>query len=58
MQRHFDLEPVTGNQTSTSATVTLYFTNAEFALYNTNNPVWPPLPTIAEAVMQIQTWPM
>ncbi len=47
VQRHFDLEPVTSNQTTTSATITLYFTNAEFVLYNTNNPVWPPLPTIA-----------
>ncbi len=47
VQRHFDLEPVTSNQTTTSATVTMYFTNAEFVLYNTNNPVWPPMPTIA-----------
>jgi hypothetical protein len=47
VQRHFDIEPVTSNQTTTSATITLYFTNAEFALYNTNNPVWPKLPTIA-----------
>jgi len=45
VQRHFDVEPVTSNQSSTSATITLYFTDAEFALYNSNNPVQPPLPT-------------
>jgi hypothetical protein len=47
VQRHFDLEPATSNQTTTSATVHMYFTDAEFALYNANNPVWPKLPTIA-----------
>lgn len=47
VQRHFDLEPLVSNQTTTSATVTLYFTDAEFALYNTNNPVQPALPTVA-----------
>ncbi len=47
VQRHFDIEPVTSNQTTTSATITLYFTNAEFSLYNTNNPARPPLPTMA-----------
>ncbi len=47
VQRHYDMEPVTSNQTTTSATVTLYFTDAEFALYNSNNPVRPPLPTVA-----------
>jgi hypothetical protein len=47
VQRHFDIEPVTSNTTSTSATVTLYFTDAEFVQFNTNNPVWPKLPTAA-----------
>jgi hypothetical protein len=45
VQRHFDIEPTTSNQTTTSATITLYFTNAEFLLYNSTNPAWPPLPT-------------
>ncbi|MBK8786721.1 MAG: T9SS type A sorting domain-containing protein [Chitinophagaceae bacterium] len=48
VQRHYDVEPVTSNQTTTSATITMYFTDAEFALYNTNNSAtWPVLPTIA-----------
>jgi len=47
VQRHFDIEPATGNQTTTSATITLYFHDSEFQLYNTNNPAWPPLPTDA-----------
>lgn len=47
VQRHFDIEPATSNTTTTSATVTLYFTNAEFVLFNTNNPAWPKLPTVA-----------
>jgi hypothetical protein len=47
VQRHYDLEPVSSNQTTTSATITLYFDDAEFVLYNTNNPVYPPLPTSA-----------
>ncbi|MGB4844283.1 MAG: T9SS type A sorting domain-containing protein [Ferruginibacter sp.] len=46
VQRHFDFEPVTSGPTTT-ATATLYFTDAEFALYNTNNTPWPKLPTIA-----------
>lgn len=47
VQRHFDIEPVTSNMTTTSATITLYFTDAEFASYNTLNPTWPALPTVA-----------
>ena len=48
VQRHFDIEPSSGNQTTTSAKITLYFTNTEFVNYNTlNSPVWPPLPTVA-----------
>jgi Secretion system C-terminal sorting domain len=47
VQRHYDVEPVTSNQTTTSATITMYFTDAEFVLYNTNNSAtWPSLPTI------------
>jgi hypothetical protein len=46
VQRHFDIEPATNASTAT-ATVTLYFTDAEFVLYNTNNPVRPKLPTVA-----------
>ncbi len=45
VQRHYDLEPAVSNQTTTSATVTLYFTDADFVTYNSLNPVWPPLPT-------------
>ncbi len=45
VQRHFDIEPSMSPSTAT-ATITLYFTNAEFVLYNTTNPVvWPRLPT-------------
>ncbi|HMD00697.1 MAG TPA: hypothetical protein VKH37_11115, partial [Ferruginibacter sp.] len=47
VQRHFDLEPTSSNTTTTSATVTLYFTDAEFVQFNTNNPSWPKLPTVA-----------
>ena len=47
VQRHFDIEPVSSNTTTTSATITLYFTNAEFVQFNTNNPLWPRLPTVA-----------
>lgn len=46
VQRHYDIEPVNNAATAT-ATVTLFFTDAEFINYNTNNPVWPPLPTSA-----------
>lgn len=45
VQRHYDIEPEVADQTTTSATITLYFTNAEFVAYNTNNPAWPQLPT-------------
>jgi hypothetical protein len=51
VRRHYDLEPVTSNQTTTSATITMYFTDAEFTLYNTTNPVWPKLPTVATGGM-------
>ena len=44
-QRHYDIEPTVADQTTTSATITLYFTDAEFIAYNTNNPIWPQLPT-------------
>ncbi|MEO6254080.1 MAG: T9SS type A sorting domain-containing protein [Ferruginibacter sp.] len=47
VQRHYDIEPTVSNQTTTSATITIYFTDAEFTLYNTTNPVWPALPTAA-----------
>lgn len=47
VQRHFDIEPLTANTTTTSATITLYFTDAEFIAYNTANPGWPALPTSA-----------
>ncbi|MBL0202700.1 MAG: hypothetical protein IPP81_21840 [Chitinophagaceae bacterium] len=46
VQRHYDLEPATNPATAT-ATITMYFTDAEFALYNATNPVWPALPTVA-----------
>ena len=40
VQRHYDLEPATNPATAT-ATITMYFTDAAFALYNATNPVWP-----------------
>ncbi|MBL0202698.1 MAG: T9SS type A sorting domain-containing protein [Chitinophagaceae bacterium] len=46
VQRHYDLEPATNPATAT-ATITMYFTDAAFALYNATNPVWPALPTVA-----------
>ncbi len=46
VQRHYDIEPFTSNTSTTSATITLYFNDAEFALYNFNNPGWPKLPTV------------
>jgi hypothetical protein len=46
VQRHFDIEPVT-NATTSTAKVTLYFTNAEFVTFNANNASWPDLPTVA-----------
>ncbi|MEO7306414.1 MAG: T9SS type A sorting domain-containing protein, partial [Ferruginibacter sp.] len=44
VQRHYDIEPAVNPVTAT-ATITLYFTDQEFIDYNTNNPVWPDLPT-------------
>ena len=46
VQRHYDIEPSVSPSTATG-TITLYFTDAEFDLYNTTNPVWPKLPTVA-----------
>jgi len=46
VQRHFDIEPATGASTAT-ATVTLYFTDAEFVTFNANNAAFPDLPTVA-----------
>lgn len=46
VQRHYDVEPA-NNPASATASLTLYFTNTEFVNYNTNNPVWPKLPTVA-----------
>jgi hypothetical protein len=45
-QRHYDVEPTTTPSTATG-TLTLYFSNTEFVNYNTNNPVYPALPTSA-----------
>ena len=45
LPRHFDIEPTTANTTTTSATITLYFTQAEFNNYNNKNGTWPDLPT-------------
>ncbi|MBK7123516.1 MAG: T9SS type A sorting domain-containing protein [Chitinophagaceae bacterium] len=44
--RHHDVSPVT-NPTTSTATISLYFTDAEFISYNTLNPVRPPMPTSA-----------
>lgn len=44
VQRHFDIEPATNPATST-ATVTLYFTDAEFVNYNANSAGYKSLPT-------------
>jgi hypothetical protein len=46
VQRHIDITPVTAAATSTG-TITLYFTDAEFATYNANNGSFPDLPTVA-----------
>jgi len=46
VQRHYDIEPVNTPGTAT-ATIRLYFTNQEFVDYNTNHPVWPLMPTVA-----------
>lgn len=46
VQRHYDLEPAIANQSTTSATITLYFTDADFVNYNSNtSAAWPRLPT-------------
>jgi len=47
VQRHYDIEPATANSTTTSATITLYFIDAEFVAFNTNTVGWPKLPTVA-----------
>lgn len=47
VQRHYDIEPLSANTTTTSARITLYFTDAEFVQFNTLNPAWPKLPTQA-----------
>lgn len=44
LQRHFDIEPATAPSTSTG-TVTLYATQAEFDAYNAANGGYPDLPT-------------
>ena len=46
VERHHDIEPAT-NAANATATVTLYFTDADFSNYNTLHPVWPKLPTVA-----------
>jgi ELWxxDGT repeat protein len=43
-QRHYDIIPVLNASTAT-ATVTLYYTQAEFDNYNSNNGFYPDLPT-------------
>ncbi len=43
LQRHFDITPAAAPLTSTG-TITLYFTQAEFDVYNGANGVWPDLP--------------
>ncbi len=46
VQRHYDIEPAINASTST-ATVTLYFSDAEFVNYNANNTGYKSLPTAA-----------
>ena len=46
VQRHYDIEPANSPAAAT-ATITLYYTDAEFINYNTLNPVWPKFPTSA-----------
>ncbi|MBL0147096.1 MAG: SprB repeat-containing protein [Chitinophagaceae bacterium] len=46
VQRHFDIEPVT-NAANATATITLYFKDAEFENFNLNRIGFPPLPTVA-----------
>jgi len=45
VQRHYDIEPATANTTTTSATITLYFTDAEFVAFNAARIGFPALPT-------------
>ena len=47
VQRHYDIEPSTSNTTTTSATITLYFTDAEFIAFNAVSAGFPKLPTSA-----------
>ncbi len=44
VQRHYDINPVT-NAAAATATITLYFTQAEFNAYNTARGAFPALPT-------------
>jgi guanyl-specific ribonuclease Sa len=46
VQRHFDIEPLT-NANNATATITLYFKDAEFVEFNNNRVLFPPLPTVA-----------
>lgn len=46
VQRHYDIEPANSPATAT-ASITLYYTDAEFVNYNILNPVWPKFPTSA-----------
>jgi hypothetical protein len=46
VQRHYDIEPAT-NAANATATVTLYFTQAEFTAYNAARGILPALPTSA-----------
>ncbi|MBP6432360.1 MAG: T9SS type A sorting domain-containing protein [Ferruginibacter sp.] len=46
VQRHIDILPTTSTS-STTGTITLYFTNEEFENFNANNGLWPNLPTLA-----------
>lgn len=43
-ERHYDITPASGAATAT-ATVTLYYTQAEFDAYNASNGAYPDLPT-------------
>jgi hypothetical protein len=43
-ERHYDIEPATNAATAT-ATITLYYTQAEFDAYNAGNGIFPDLPT-------------
>ena len=47
VRRHFDIEPATSDPTTTTATITLYFDDADFVDFNTNTVGWPKLPTAA-----------